>query len=297
MTADQRGSAGGAELGCFLRARRAAVTPDRAGIAVGPGLRRTPGLRREELAALAGVSIDYYIRLERGKEVHPSPAVVESLGRALQLDEHEQAHLRELAARAARPVAGGQPAPTRTVPPGAQSMLESLRPNPAYVLSRASDLLAANPSGLRLLNGMADWPAGRRNTIRHLFLHPAARGLYRDWNELTSGCVARLRTLAGIEPDAPDVTGLIEELLGESKEFAHLWDRYEVRGTTHGHKAFRHPEVGDLTLGYQSMRLDGTPGQRLISYFAEPGTRDHDAVVLLDVTAAEHAATAADRLG
>ncbi|MGW0582137.1 helix-turn-helix transcriptional regulator [Streptomyces sp. NPDC002920] len=233
---------GGTELGGFLRARRARITPAEAGLTAGPGPRRTPGLRREELATLAGISIDYYTRLERGKETRPSPSVVDALARALRLEQDEHEHLRGLAALAARTAPQPPTPPSRTIRPGVKLLLESLRPNPAHVVSRTNDLLAANPSGLRLLAGMEEWPVRQRNIARYVFLHPTARTLFHDWATQVRGCVARLRALADTDPD-----------------------------------------VGDLTLGYQSMELEGTPGHRLITYYAEPGTPEHDVLVLLDI--------------
>jgi hypothetical protein len=201
------------------------VTPEEAGLTAGAGTRRTPGLRREEPATLAGIGIDdYYVRLERAKET---------------------------------------------------------RPGPAHVVSPTSDLLATNPAGLRLLTGIEDWPARQRNIARYVFLHPASRGLFHDWGNQVRGCVARLRALAGTHPDSPDLARPAGELLLKSPEFARLWEAYDVKGSTHGRKTFHHPEVGDLTLGYQSMEPEGTPGHRLVAYYAEPGTPDHDAIVLL----------------
>ncbi|MEU0333874.1 helix-turn-helix transcriptional regulator [Streptomyces sp. NPDC006193] len=274
----------GAELGRFLRARRTRTSPQQAGLTVGPGLRRTPGLRREELATLAGISIDYYVRLERGKETRPSPSVLDALARALRLDEQEHQHLRELAARAARYAPEPPPAPSRTVGPHVRLLLESMRPHPAYVLSRSMDVLAWNPGGLALYAGLDEWPTGRRNLARYLFLHPAARGLFPDWDRQVTGCVARLRAVAGTAPDAPDLTGLVGELLVKSPDFAGLWERYEVTGRKPARKTFRHPRVGTVTLTSQVMHLEGTPGQRLGVYTAEPGTPDHDALLLLDMT-------------
>ncbi|GGN48949.1 DNA-binding protein [Streptomyces albiflavescens] len=290
MTSEQDS---GTELGRFLRARRARVTPAEVGLTAGGGRRRTPGLRREELAALAGISIDYCSRLERGRETRPSPSVVDALARALLLDQDEHEHLRSLAARAARTAPEPPTAPSRTVRPGVKLLLSSLRPNPAYVVSRTNDLLACNPSGLRLFVGMEDWPAGQRNIARYVFLHPAARELFHDWHHQIRGCVARLRALAGTDPDAPDLTRLAGELLLKSPEFARLWERYDVQGSTHGRKTFHHPEVGELTLGYQSMELEGTPGHRLIAYYAEPGTPEYDALVLLDLLASERSSNGA----
>jgi transcriptional regulator with XRE-family HTH domain len=278
---------GGSELGRFLRARRAEVTPAEAGLTAGTGLRRTPGLRREELATLAGVSVDYYTRLERGKETRPSPAVVDALARVLRLDETEHEHMHDLAARAARHVPEPPAAPSRSVSPGVKLLLESLRPNPAYVVGRTMDILAANPGGVRLYAGIEEWPVRQRNLARYVFLHPAARELFEDWGNQVRGCVARLRALAGTDPDAPDLTHLVGELLLKSPDFARLWERYDVKGHRQGRKTFHHPQVGDLTLGYQSMQLEGTPGQRMNAYYAQPATPDHDAMILLDLAAHE----------
>ncbi|MEU7305761.1 helix-turn-helix transcriptional regulator [Streptomyces sp. NPDC007206] len=286
MTREQP-TGGGTELGRFLRARRAGISPAEAGLAVASGLRRTPGLRREELATLAGISVDYYTRLERGRETRPSPSVVDSLARALRLAEDEHEHLRSLAVRAARTAPEPPTVPSRTVRPGVKLLLESLRPNPAHVVSRTGDLLAANPGGLRLLAGIEEWPARQRNIARYVFLHPAARDLFHDWATQIRGCVARLRALAGTDPDAPDLTRLAGELLLKSPEFARLWERYDIKGHAHGRKTFHHPEVGDLTLGYQSMELEGTPGHRLITYYAQPGSTEYDALVLLDMLGAQ----------
>ena len=241
-----------------------------------------PGLRREELATLAGISNDYYIRLERGRETRPSPEVIDALARALRLDDAECDHLRSLAAQAARRAPVPPPAPSRTVPPGLAVLLESLRPCPAHVVARNGDLLAWNPGGLRLLAGIEDWPARQRNVWRYTFLHPAARTVFDDWQGQLRGCVRSLRAQSALEPDAPDLTAIVGELVLKSPEFARLWDRYDVAGHIRRHKTFHHPEFGDLSLGYQSMRISGTPGQSLIAYWAEPGSPEHDSLVLLD---------------
>jgi transcriptional regulator with XRE-family HTH domain len=271
------------ELGRFLRTRRAGVRPADAGLPAGAGPRRTPGLRREELATLAGVSIDYYTRLERGKETRPSPAVVDALARALRLDDEEHEFLRALAAQAARRAPVPPPPPSRQVRPTVTQLLEELRPNPAYVLSRTNDLLAANPGGFHLLPGLVEWPARQRNTIRYTFLHPAARALWPDWEQKARGCVAHLRAVAGSDPDAPDLAAIIGELIVKSPDFTRLWDRYEVRRMGDGEKVFRHPAVGTMTLAHESLELTRTDGQRLVVYMAAPGTPDHDAIVLLDM--------------
>ncbi|MBF8191899.1 helix-turn-helix domain-containing protein [Nonomuraea sp. K274] len=280
------------ELGRFLRARRTQTSPEQVGLSIGTGLRRTPGLRREELATLSGISIDYYVRLERGKETRPSPSVIDALARALRLDDEEHQHLRELAVRAAHYAAEPPPAPSRTVRPHLKLLLETLRPSPAYIVSRSMDVLAWNPGGLALYAGLEDWPLKQRNIARYLFLHPASRGLFPDWDNQIRGCVARLRAQAGTAPDAPDLTNLVGELLLKSPDFAKLWERYDVTGRKPVHKTFHHPHVGTITLSAQSMNLDGTPGQRLGVYVAEPGTPDYDAMLLLDLTAPEAPAKA-----
>ncbi|GAA5180058.1 helix-turn-helix transcriptional regulator [Rugosimonospora acidiphila] len=270
------------ELGRFLRARRSRIRPDDVGLPTGTGYRRTPGLRREELAALAGVSIDYYTRLERGKETRPSPAVVDALANALRLDDEEHGYLRELAIQAARRAPQPRPQPSRTVRPTMELLLETLRPNPAYVVSRTNDLLAANPGGIRLLHGMADWPPRQRNTIRYTFLHPAARDLFPDWERKAKGCVAQLRAVAGTDPDAPDLAALVGELIVKSPDFNRLWERYEVRAIGDGSKTFRHPVVGTMTLSHEVLTLNRTEGHRLVIYMAPLGGPEHDAMTLLD---------------
>jgi transcriptional regulator with XRE-family HTH domain len=273
------------EFGKFLRARRGDLRPGDVGLPAGTGTRRTPGLRREELAALAGVSIDYYIRLERGKETHPSPAVVEALADALGLNQEERAFLHELAARAARRASEPRPLPSRRVRPTITQLLETLRPNPAYVVSRTNDLLAANPGGLRLLHGIADWPERQRNTVRYIFLHPAARELWADWEQKAKGCVAQLRAIAGTDPDAPDLAALVGELIVKSPDFTRLWERYEVHTIGDGEKTLRHPDVGTMTLSHEGLSLNRAHGQRLIIYMAPPGSPDHDKMTLLDLAA------------
>ncbi|MEV6398979.1 helix-turn-helix transcriptional regulator [Streptomyces sp. NPDC051907] len=273
------------EFGKFLRARRGELGPADVGLPARTGTRRTPGLRREELAALAGVSIDYYVRLERGKETRPSPSVVDALADALRLDDEQRGFLRELAARAARRAPEPRALPSRWVRPTVAQLLQTLRPNPAYVVSRTNDLLAANPGGLRLLHGIADWPERQRNTVRYTFLHPAARELWVDWEQKAKGCVAQLRAIAGTDPDAPDLASLVGELIVKSPDFNRLWERYEVRTIGDGRKTLRHPEVGTMTLSHEGLTLNRAQGQRLVVYMAAPGSPDHDAMTLLDLAA------------
>jgi transcriptional regulator with XRE-family HTH domain len=267
------------ELGKFLRARREGVRPADVGLAPGVGTRRTPGLRREELATLAGVSIDYYTRLERGRETSPSPAVLDSLAAVLRLDHEERDYLRTLTSARARQPARGSASKVR---PTLGLLLDSARPNPAYVIGRTNDMLAANPGGLALMPGMADWPASQRNTIRYTFLHPGAHDLWPDWERKARACVAQLRAVAGGDPDAPDLAALLGELLVKSQDFGRMWERYEVRRIGDGRKLWRHPAVGEMTLSYEVLDINRTDGQRMVIYMAQPGTPDHDAMVLLD---------------
>ena len=146
-------------------------------------------------------------------------------------------------------------------------------------------MLAANPGGLGLYAGIEEWPSAQRNLGRYVFLHPAARDVLGEWEIQARNVTAWLRGLAGVEPDAPDLAGLIGELRRESAEFARLWERYDVRGDTRGQVTFRHPAAGELTLGFQGMTVDGSKGQHLVVYYAEPGTPAYDAMVLLDATA------------
>ncbi|MEU0246739.1 helix-turn-helix domain-containing protein [Streptomyces sp. NPDC006235] len=276
--ADTRGT----ELGRYLKARRAQVRPEDVGLPAGAGLRRTPGLRREELAALAGVSVDYYIRLERGRETNPSPAVVDALGRALRLRGDGYERLHELAE-----LASGRPSELpacsdHTVRESVLRMLESVRPLPAYVVSRYNRLLAANPPGRRLMPGLWDWPENQRNLTRYLFLHPVGRTLYEPWEETVTSSVAHLRAVAGADPDDPELTGLVGELILKSAKFAQLWERYDVCERGGGQKCFQHPKAGPMTLTYEVMRLARTGGQRMVVYQAAPGTPDETAMLRLD---------------
>ncbi|WP_079086345.1 helix-turn-helix transcriptional regulator [Streptomyces silvensis] len=280
---------GGTELGRYLRARRAQIRPGDAGLPAGTGLRRTPGLRREELATLAGVSVDYYTRLERGRETNPSPAVIDSLARALRLggDAHERLH--DLAELASGRLTEPRPTTEFEVRPSVLRMLEALRPLPAYVVSPHNYLLAANPPGRRLMPGLWDWPAEQRNITRYLFLHPVGQELYVPWEETVATSVAHLRAVGGRDPDSPQLAALVGELCLKSPDFARLWARYEVCERGGGVKTFAHPKAGTMTLTYEVMRLARTAGQRLVTYQAEPGSPDEAAMLGLD-TAARSAA-------
>lgn len=269
-------------LGLFLKARRAALTPEQVGLNPGVGIRRTPGLRREELATLAGISNDYYIRIERGKERRPSAAVIESLARALQLDPAERDHLRELARQADKADSAERVVTRSDAPVGVLRMLEALRPLPTLITNRIGDFVAWNPSGLRLLHGLSDWPEAERNAARYGFLHPAARDLYADWEAQVSGLVSGLRRLTSIEPNATDVAALVSELRESSVDFRRIWDRYDIDLYATGSQALRHPEVGDLTVEYQVLRIEGEGGLTMMTFHAEHGSAEYDAFVRLD---------------
>lgn len=274
----------GTELGRYLKARRAQVRPEDVGLPTGGSLRRTPGLRREELAVLAGVSVDYYIRLERGRETNPSPAVLDALGRALRLSGDGYERLHELAELASGRPSELSAAPQEAVRDSVVRMLESMRPLPAYVVNRYNRLLAANRPGRRLMPGVWDWPEDQRNLTRYLFLHPVGRTLYEPWEETVALSVAHLRAVAGADPDHPELTALVGELAVKSPEFARIWERYDVCERGGGRKSFRHPKVGPMTLIYEVMRLARTDGQRMVVYQASPGTEDEKAMLRLDST-------------
>lgn len=269
-------------LGVFLKTRRDRLSPRQVGLTPGVGLRRTPGLRREEIATLAGISSDYYIRLERGKERHPSRAVIESLARALQLDDDERVHLRELAEQSEKVDLADNVASASDVPVGVLRMLEQLRPLPVLITNRIGDFKAWSPSGLRLLAGLSDWPETERNAVRYGFLHPAARMLYVDWENQVTGLVSGLRRLASTEPHAGDVATLAVEMRRESADFRRLWDRYDIDHYVTGAQTLNHPDAGEITVDYQVLRIEGEGGLTMMAYHAEKGSPVYDAFVSLD---------------
>lgn len=262
----------------FLRVRRGSIGPVEVGLPIGPGDRRTPGLRREELAALAGVSVDYYTRIEQGRETSPSDAVLGALVGALRLTEDEHAHLLALADRAAGRSPRRRLADNRPVRPGMRLLLDSVRPSPAYVLNEVNDVLAANPEGLALMPGLDEWPLAARNTIRYTFLHAAARTLFADWDRVARNSVAQLRS-AEPTSSAP-VASLVHELSAASNEFDALWRRHDVWVKRGGETAFRHPVIGQVTLLNEVLHHAGD-GQRILVYQASPGTAEHAALVML----------------
>ncbi|WP_344943343.1 helix-turn-helix transcriptional regulator [Actinomadura miaoliensis] len=273
-----------AELGEFLRSRRARVRPEDAGLPLYGGRRRVPGLRREELAQLAGVSAGYYTRLEQGQSPNASDAVLEAVAQVLRLDEAERAHLYTLArprTHACRHAA----APER-VRQGVRRMILSFGDVPALVLGRFTDVLAWNPMAHALLAGHLDFdapadPTGRPNIARLLFLDPHMRALYADWPRKARSTVADLRLIAGRYPDAPELAALVGELSMASREFAELWSAHPVADCETGPRAYRHPLVGGMMLTAEFMTLPNDDGQRVAVFNAEPGSPSEAALRLL----------------
>ena len=259
-------------LGDFLRNRRGRVSPAEVGLPAGAGRRQTPGLRREELAALAGVSVDYYTRLERGRDTNPGRAVLDALATVLRLDDDERAHLHRLAHAGAPGKAGSTGAEEpQVVRPALVRLLEMVRPTPAYVLSQTSDLLAANVEGGCLLVGLTV-PG---NLVRYVFTHPAAREVFVSWQRMAEDCVAHLRTL----DESPARAALVADLSERSPQFADLWAHYDVREKSGSRRTFQHPRAGRLEL--TSEILTAVDGQRFVTFQAEPGSPDHAALRLL----------------
>jgi transcriptional regulator with XRE-family HTH domain len=260
-----------AELGGFLRSRRARLQPADAGLVPG-GRRQTPGLRREEVALLAGISVDYYIRLEQGRGPHPSEQVLTALGRALRLTADEHDYLLRLAAPPAAPADAA-----RAVPANVLRLLERLDDVPAMVINTCFDALAWNPMMVALIGDLSKVPERRRNRLRWLFdpSNPAAG----DMLQLARHCVADLRA-GGRYPEDPDVRRLVDELAAESPQFAELWAAREVEVRRTITKRTVHPVVGKLELDCEILTVPGHD-HRLLLYTAEPGTPSHHALGLL----------------
>lgn len=269
-------------LGEFLRARRELVRPQDVGLP-DLGRRRVQGLRREELALLAGVSADYYIRLEQGRDRHPSEAILEALAKVLRLDEMALRHLHTLARPAPRP-RRSKPKPER-VSPGLVRLLECWSTTPAFVIGRCLDVLAINPLGSALHGGLG--PGA--NLVRLVFLDSTAGCIYGDWEKVADDTVGSLRATAGADPDLPRLAELVGELTLKSEEFRRRWARHDVREKTSGSKRFVHPLVGPLTLSYETLTVNGAAGQMLVAYHAEPDSEHARALARLvaSVTAPE----------
>jgi len=269
------------EIREFLASRRARITPEQAGLPVFGGTRRVPGLRREEAAMLAGVSVDYYTRLERGNLKGVSETVLDALARGLQLDGAERAHLFDLA-RAAGPTTARprRPSPQK-IRPSVQRILDAMTGAPAFAQNGRLDVLAANALGRALYSEMFADPARPANLARFVFSNPRSPDFFADWDRAANDTVAILRSEAGRDPNDRGLSDLVGELSTRSEEFRTRWAAHNVRIHRAGVKHVRHPVVGDLELTYEMMELSADPGLSILTYSAEPGTSSEDALRLL----------------
>lgn len=284
------------ELREFLVTRRARITPQQAGLPT-LGHRRVPGLRREEVATLTGVSSEYYTRLERGNASGVSDSVLESLARALQLDDAERAHLYNLI-RAATPSARAARRPsTPRVRPAVQRLLDRMTDVPAFIQNGRLDMLAANTLARALYCDLYDGAAvdartGIPNHGRFIFLDPRSADMYPNWNKTAGDAVTQLRSEAGRRPDDRELSAFIGELSSRSTQFAAFWATHNVRWHTTGTKQFRHRVAGDLELDYEAMELTADPGHTLITFTAQPGSPAEQALAFLASWAGRAAAPA-----
>jgi len=274
-----------AEVRQFLSSRRGRITPEQAGIEPYGGRRRVPGLRREEVARLAGVSVDYYTRLERGNLSGVSDSVLDAIAGALELDRAEHDHLYDLA-RAAntsgrkRAASAGGSA-SAAVRPELQFLLDAITGAPALIGNNRLDIVAANTLGYALYSDMYRTPSRPANHSRFIFLDPRARNFYTDWDRAANTNVAILRREAGRSPHDKGIAELIGELSMRSDEFRTLWAAHNVRRHYAGTKFFQHPVVGLLELNYQVLGLEEDPGHTLTVYPATPGSPSEEALKLL----------------
>ncbi|MFD0690911.1 helix-turn-helix transcriptional regulator [Actinomadura fibrosa] len=266
-----------AELGEFLRSRRARLNPKELGLPDYGGRRRVPGLRREELAQLAGVSVDHYVRLEQGRTLHFSEAVLDAVARALRLDEVERQHLYRLA----RPWPEGAAEAPQQVRPGLRRLLDSTGDVPAYIVGRNTDVLAWNDLAAALITDFGALPPRERNLARLVFLDEGMRSLYEDWRGKAGDVAAYLRLDAGRHPDDPATSALIEELSAASPEFREVWAEHHLKDKTHGRYVYLHPVVGRLDLGFETLRPPGDADQALIAHTVEAGSPSETALRLL----------------
>ncbi|GAA3437813.1 helix-turn-helix transcriptional regulator [Kutzneria kofuensis] len=269
-----------AEIADFLRTRRARISPDAAGVPADGRARRVPGLRRDEVARLAGISIEYYTRLEQGRAGNPSPEIIEAVGQALRLDPTEREHLTNLLTRPGTVRRSAANGPQR-VRPGLYLMLQTLDHVPAFVLGRRTDILASNALGRAVLTDFEALPPGKRNLARYLLLDPESRSRSDEWERYASETVAMLRLDASRHPNDRQLADLIGELMVHCPEFSGWWHDHKVLQRTHGAKSYRHPLVGELVFQYESLILPGDPDQTLCVYNVEPGSPTAERVQLL----------------
>jgi transcriptional regulator with XRE-family HTH domain len=259
-------------LGDYLRARRELVQPDSVGLPAG-GMRRVAGLRREEVAMLAGISSDYYLRLEQGRDRNPSLQVLEALARVLRLDQAATDYLLGLAA----PRPGHRRRPKREIVPASIRQLLDVVGLPAFVEGRYFDVLAAN----RLAGALSPNMLPGQNRLRAVFLDPAEQALHPDWDQATARLVARFRASAGGDADDPRFVQLVGELSLSSERFRRLWARHDVQLPEGMPTRLHHPQVGDLTLSREKLAISGADGQLLVLYHAQPGTPSAEKLALL----------------
>ncbi|MFI6933983.1 helix-turn-helix transcriptional regulator [Streptomyces sp. NPDC050287] len=277
-----RGMGDGKALGGFLRARRERVAPERVGL-TGGGRRRVRGLRREELAQLAGISVDYYVRLEQGRATQPSPEVLDALARVLGLDTAERRHLDTLAM--GRP----EPTPRLRVGPVLLRALEAMAPLPAFVTDHRLDVVAWNDLGSELMGGLADPGRRDRNNARFLFLDPASRDLHPEWEERAAEAVGQLRVAAARYPDDTELAALIGRLAEGSGDFRRIWDSGEVVMCAAGRKRLRHPAAGLLDLDFETLHVPAAPGESglvMHVFSGRPGSREAAALEQLATASA-----------
>lgn len=270
------------EIREFLTTRRGRITPQQAGLAThGTSPRRVPGLRREEVALLAGVSVDYYTRLERGNTAGVSEQVLDAIVRALQLDEPERAHLFDLARAQQTTHRPRRRAGAQRVRPGVQRMLDALVGAPAFIRNGRMDILGANRLGRALYSEMFSNPRRPTNSARFAFLDPRAKTFFIDWEKTADDAVAVLRSEAGRDPHDTDLSNLIGELSTQSDEFRVRWAKHDVRYHDTGVKRIHHPVVGDLELTYEAMTLRGDNELMMFVYTAESGSKTQEGLDLL----------------
>ena len=271
-----------AEIREFLTSRRARITPEQAGLRTyGAGSRRVPGLRREEVALLAGVSVDYYTRLERGNVVGASETVLEALVRALQLDDVERRHLFDLARASQHTTARRRRRARQQIRPAVQQMLDAMATVPAFVRNGRLDIVGTNRLGRALYSLHFDSDAQPPNTARFVFLDERSTGFYPEWDGVAADSVAILRAEAGRDPHDRELSDLVGELSTRSELFRTLWAAHDVRIHGAGVKRMHHPLVGALDLNYESMEIVADPGLAMFIYTAEPGSRSAEALSLL----------------